>query len=364
MIVAQPKPRARIYGVDLFRCVAILGVVILHTNPGAEVHPNLWQRIREISSFAVPYFLSASFFLAIQTEKPFDFFKRIKRVLLPYLFWSILYCLFHLFIYVYTGNYETFLEKYISDPFGIFFLGAASFHLWFLPLLLTGNVLISTGNIYLRKASNRVLLLGFIGSSLLYYTIQVTNNSFNLGSSNAFQTLLSQYSLKGNYDQFLRLGSVYLSWAIQCLPYIYFSTLLSRWYRRGYFHSVNAVNFFLFWVFFFAVYGLSNIIIGEGLAEIAKGCITLVAAILISPKISKNILMLNLSSSTYGIYFIHWMVTTLFYFIGNRLFFDPSKTPEIFELILSSVFILCLSWLATLLLSKIKLFRIVALGSK
>ena len=56
------QPRS--VGIDLLRGLAIYSVVILHADQGVRVLPESWAMIRQASTFAVPFFLATSFFLA------------------------------------------------------------------------------------------------------------------------------------------------------------------------------------------------------------------------------------------------------------------------------------------------------------
>lgn len=77
--------------IQLFRALAIIAVVMIHTTPPGE-----WQVFcRPFINFAVATFLFLSGYLTKTENEDWGTFykKRITRVLIPYLLWSTLYCI-------------------------------------------------------------------------------------------------------------------------------------------------------------------------------------------------------------------------------------------------------------------------------
>lgn len=77
--------------IQFFRALAIITVVMIHTTPGGE-----WQVIcRPFINFSVATFLFLSGYLTKTGNNNWKAFckKRIFRVIIPYLFWTILYSL-------------------------------------------------------------------------------------------------------------------------------------------------------------------------------------------------------------------------------------------------------------------------------
>ena len=87
--------KTRLTGVDLFRGIAVLAVIILHSDEGISTSPQGWETILEFSGFAVPFFLAASFYLAFTkiyvNKGNFVLKERLVRLLTPYLFWTIFF---------------------------------------------------------------------------------------------------------------------------------------------------------------------------------------------------------------------------------------------------------------------------------
>jgi peptidoglycan/LPS O-acetylase OafA/YrhL len=68
--LTNSKSPQRFCGIDFFRGIAILGVIILHVDNPQSAAPELWLIVRQMSKFAVPFFLLTSFFLAINRILP------------------------------------------------------------------------------------------------------------------------------------------------------------------------------------------------------------------------------------------------------------------------------------------------------
>ncbi|MEL6495598.1 MAG: acyltransferase family protein [Cyanobacteria bacterium J06623_7] len=87
----------RLNGIDLCRGLAAFAVILVHSGdetwgvPIAEAA----IRFRHLFYFAVPFFLAASFYfgtkkLPLVLDASF-WQKKFKRIILPYLFWSLFY---------------------------------------------------------------------------------------------------------------------------------------------------------------------------------------------------------------------------------------------------------------------------------
>lgn len=110
---------------QVLRAVAIFGVILIHTCP-----PGITQvYVRPFVNHSVPLFLFLSGFLT-SWEQP-DFFgfikRRLKRVLIPYLFWTVVYTLA-------TQQPERLLQNA--------FTSRAAYHLYYIPVYLQFVVLI------------------------------------------------------------------------------------------------------------------------------------------------------------------------------------------------------------------------------
>ncbi len=130
----QPNTN-RIFAIDFIRLVAIIAVLLIHTTARTLESTNLNIDLapfafflNQISRFAVPLFFLVSGYVLHLSAKPnasvVQFYsRRIQRLIIPYLFWSLLYVIF-----VYPGQ-----ERTLSQ---ILLLGWASYQLYFIPSLL------------------------------------------------------------------------------------------------------------------------------------------------------------------------------------------------------------------------------------
>ncbi|MBP2653668.1 MAG: acyltransferase 3 [Firmicutes bacterium] len=135
------------------RGLAMLGVIGIHVGAYSldSPHPNihLFAALDIFTRFSVPiFFFLSSFglFLNHDLEKPFSYTtfikKRFRVVLLPYLIWSI----------IYLAN-NALLTNSISSPLTLIetlFFGLASYHLYFLVILLWFYILMPIWRIILR----------------------------------------------------------------------------------------------------------------------------------------------------------------------------------------------------------------------
>lgn len=119
---------------EAMRAIAIAAVVIVHTTTRTleTTKYNLsgypWTLfLNQIARFAVPlFFMVSSFSLELNYSNHTDYFsyvkKRLGRIFIPYVFWSLIYYLF-----VYSQNRENFFQ--------VLYLGNASYQLYFIPTL-------------------------------------------------------------------------------------------------------------------------------------------------------------------------------------------------------------------------------------
>ena len=151
----------------------MLGVVGIHVgsqylmNPLANVH--LVALFEVVTRFAVPifFFISAfGLFYNLNIASPFDYRsflqRRLKAVLVPYLFWSVLYIL-----------HDTIYYGYGIPPFGyllkLLIFGLAKYHLYFLVILLWFYLLMPLWIAIVKRITPPYLLLLFAVQVLFDY---------------------------------------------------------------------------------------------------------------------------------------------------------------------------------------------------
>jgi len=124
----------RIRAIDALRTVSIAAVLLIHTTTKVlEItHYDLITHsftllLNQLARFAVPLFILISGFVL---ELNYDYHasywaylkKRVSRILIPYLFWSLIY-----YFLIYTQNHDNLVSVLLT--------GSASYQLYFIPTL-------------------------------------------------------------------------------------------------------------------------------------------------------------------------------------------------------------------------------------
>jgi len=159
----------RIVSIDILRVVSIFAVLAIHTTtrtletvkfdllgfPFAIV-------INQVARFAVPLFIIISgFVLELNFDNKLsilDFFKkRFSKILIPYIFWSLIY-----YFFIYNQNKENILT--------VLFKGDASYQLYFIPTLCIFYLVFPLLHRLTKYLFNiyTVIILGLLECWLLY----------------------------------------------------------------------------------------------------------------------------------------------------------------------------------------------------
>jgi surface polysaccharide O-acyltransferase-like enzyme len=198
--VTSPRNAA----IDIARCIAAFGVVVIHCaprNPTADFFGSFFLNV------CVPFFLLTSvFFFWVETERTGDaagaLRRRLSRLLLPYVAWTV--------IYVGARAAKTLLSGGpIAELFSpaslvaIVGTGGGAVHLYFLPLLMVALVLawIAATVIPFRKlAGGTAVVLLIVTAASLFQSLEqrVVDAATPLG----------------------KLGFTYLDWAIWMVPMV------------------------------------------------------------------------------------------------------------------------------------------------
>lgn len=354
----QISPENRLVGVDLMRGLAVFGVAVLHSGSSGPAE-GLAGQFELFFNFAVPFFLITSFYFSakkIYSFKPFKVWSRVPRLLLPYITWTVIYIVFSILKNIVSGSGSK-LPKLFSDPFSIIFVGSPGYHLYFIPLLLIGTFLLP-GAAWLvhKKIRIRSLILLLIIGSITYQFLISSGNSFILGKNIAFQSFFSFLELDIQNHFFLRLVSVFLAWALRCLPYICLALLwqhpsiqkqLTLKYPRAELFSGLA---------FLAINIWGVLVLPKAIYEIVSGSLALIFALTLSTMLRTNAWIRNLGQCSFGIFLMHLIwVETCKTVLGRFL---PGLLDEVsvYSLVIYASLACIVSWLITSFLIRRKGF--------
>lgn len=347
----------RLVGIDLFRGLAIYAVVILHTDEGISVLPPVWSWITDFSLFAVPFFLATAFYLAIdklyRSQSPYPIRSRLVRLLIPYAFWTVFYLLYKVLKWTAAGE-SSQLFGLFQDPLSLFFFGGAAFHLYFLPLLFTGTLLLKFSEFLIRrKVTLRELAIMGLASLLIYEILLLSSNIPN-SSNILFQPLLMSILSVGSSNPILRWVSVEFSYLLRCLPYVLLGMLLLHPNARKFCLKLTTGHPALWLLIFFICNAFGSLLLPQSVYEIARGYTALLAAIALSNHLKDYDLIRNLGLCSFGIYLVHLIFIEIFQSIAVRIY--PNYTDHINSatLIVISMVILLISWGVALLLMQRK----------
>lgn len=200
----------RLAGIEWMRGLSAFGVICIHSGLTTHNHTTPEAgRLRDCFTFAVPFFLVASFFFAIRTELrgPVPWREWLRRhavrLLLPFLFWSAVYLALHtakLILRHQTGE----IGALFADPMLLLFGGGTSLALYFIPLLFIGLALIHALAGAWKRLPSWALLLGFVAGLPL-------------------SELFGQRGFSGG-----NFAMIVFQEAARCLPLIFAAALLER----------------------------------------------------------------------------------------------------------------------------------------
>ncbi|WKL58480.1 acyltransferase [Asticcacaulis sp. ZE23SCel15] len=126
----------RLAGIDLFRFLAFVAVLIIHTVSQTEGVININSLAQHASRFAVPfYFIVSGYFFCRFSGPAFEGIKKvIFRIVPVYFFWLLIYLVFFPKGWPWFTGIHRIAEFLVGG-------GAIGYHLWFLPTLASSLVL-------------------------------------------------------------------------------------------------------------------------------------------------------------------------------------------------------------------------------
>ncbi len=342
------EDRSRQWSIDLVRAISTYGIVLIHSG-GYAPSDNLAAQTQDFFRFALPFFLAASFYLLSFPKQEQNLskliFSRAKRLLLPYLIWSFVYLIARVFKAVVTHKFGD-VETLLHDPFSIIFFGSSAVHLYFLPLLFTGNLFaIAIGKFETSLKSSVVL---FLTSLAIYNLILQYSSNFSMGFVKFYDVF---YSLQmSSIQSIIKLILLQVWFVIVCLPYIFCARSLRAWARQSSLEiqeSKSSYSSFFLLLFCFSItITLCRILIPSFFNEPIFGCLLLIVCMnfpFTFNDFSKKIL-LDLSKASFGIYLFHHLIINFVELILSKFYPQFMSRVSILTVIFISVPGFLISW--------------------
>ncbi|MBW4518510.1 MAG: acyltransferase [Scytolyngbya sp. HA4215-MV1] len=350
---------SRLPGIDLFRGLAVIAVAILHSDNHMPTHG--WAAFLEhFASFAVPFFLATSFYLAVRklyiSQSPYSLRSRLSRLLIPYVIWTGIYLLFTLLKYTISSR-EGEIGAIFRDPVSIIFLGSPAYHLYFIPLLLIGTLLLK-GAEWLVQQQIRVgtVLFLLILSEMAYEVILISGNGFELGANAAFQTAFSAVGINVQQYPLLRVGAIAIAWILRCLPYIALALLWQHPFVQQRLPELGVRSVVITGLIFMLINIFGDRMLLVGIYEIARGYTALIFALSLSTVIKDHPLITSLGLCSFGIYLMHLIWVETLKTVLGRIFPYLLTNVTALTLLIFACLACTISWFLTALLIRQKGF--------
>lgn len=336
---------------DIVRIVAIVSVIIIHTSFQTllqikDISYSYWLTANIFNScarFCVPLFLMLSGVLVFNLKYPTagEFLKkRFSRILLPFVFWTLVYILLKLAILYLRSGYDTFIGTCLPQIYGDLLHGP-SYQFWFIYMLIGLYLFFPIIRNWICNAPKKeieyFLILWLL--TLLIAIPAIKNNfpDFNLIYFSGYIGFpvagyyFSHFPVPFTKSKILLLSS--LIFTVSTLISIIGTTIYSyssEIYFQD-FHAYLSLNV--------AAASIAGFLFIKTISEKRTQKL---------PKILDNI-----SKFTYGIYFCH----VLFIDAINKIHFPAVLTNPIVEIPVKAIFTLAASLLLMMLLNKIPYAR-------
>ena len=215
--IIEKNNNSRKYYLDILKIISCIAVIVLHTcsKDMKLVSPfsNRYQVLNffdSVARFAVPIFVMVSGALFLDRNKKIDtkklYTKNILRLVIAYIFWSIMYGLFMYFI---LGKGASLLETVQSV------ILKSYFHLWFLPMIISIYILIP----FLKKIADNSSKKEIFILLLLFFIFKIIGDTicaFDYPELKYIQAIFKRFSVKlvAGYIGYFFLGHYLSSYEI------------------------------------------------------------------------------------------------------------------------------------------------------
>ena len=302
--------RENLFWADVLRVIVIFGVIVIHVaadviTEWGHFSPSWWWAANIEDSLVrgcVPVFimLSGALLLPKQESLPDFFHKRLKRILIPFIVWNILYLVWKKYFFEPSLGLAEALGRVAGD--------GVHFHLWFLYIIAGLYLVTPIFRILTAHATKQDLIyflgLWFVVASLLPFMEQITQlftgARFHIKLPAEAATGFIGYFVLGHflmkYATEKSVRSAVLIWAASLSVCIAGTYLLSAHFH----HYVNllydnfAPNVIFYTASFFILLKFSGPVLEKNLP------------------LAFRKLTLSFSQASFGIYLIHPMILDVF----------------------------------------------------
>lgn len=301
----------RIYALDAIRSIALLLVVLLHSaglyyidqSSGAFIVNTNTEAIVDVASIGragVPLFVMISGYLLLPMKVSCREFysRRFARVLIPFLFWSVVYAVFDSFVFSGAGVVQCI--KYILHiP-----INFTTVHLWYIYMLIGLYLLVPIISPWIEKAGKKemtfflTLWLLCTFSTYFYLRFQqiLGEASWNHYSTIYYFQGFVGYFVIGAYFKKYGLISFRLSFSIFAFGYLMTIILM----HLGIHFSVEETIFNTIWNY-----------CSINIALMTIGLFGIVYHLTECMSFFKNSIVIDVSKRSYAIYLVHILVLRL-----------------------------------------------------
>lgn len=305
------KQTTRLFYLDFLRAIAIVAVLILHFSADPVDHYGKISNSDWIAAciyngltrFCVPMFILLSGSLLLSPAKETNikelFSKRLPKLVVPLVVWSIIYLFFQNYIH------HTLDTITLSGVLKAFYMGPLVFHFWFLYVMIVIYLLYPIINIFIKSATESqvmyFLALWFITNCI--FGVIETAFEMPIGFDLNFFTGYSGYFVLGYYLKNYAFSRKALTWFYLSgmLAFIVSVSGIISLYTSHNSHASSIVESDFTPEIPFAIAGLFLFIRNYPFSE--------------KPHLWKKIVS-ELSRESYGIYIVHVIVM--------RVLFDSS----------------------------------------